>query len=551
MNKFAFHPFCQEGFRLFLAVVLTLSSSRFALSQNFEVVSISGETPPEINGTFEFFSSPTMNNNGRIAFNSNLTGTSGGSSDDVGLYRSTGTGIVTIAREGEMIPGGDTIVQLFSGHFINDNSQVSFQALLDSGNYAILLNDGAGSFTKIVEGGTAAPDANGTFALFGPPALNDNGLVAFIGELNDTNDMGGADYQGLFTSSGGAVTQIARTASAPPDGNGTYAFLNDPVLNDAGQIGFYADLGGTSGGGADNSALYRSNGTTTTKMVREGDAAPGADGGTFSSFGFPSMNEAGVLAFTAGIAGAAFNSNWGVFSADGSTVNVVVRRNEPAPDGNGTMGTFDEPIINDSGQVGFLGFVSGSAAGNNDNAGVYLHDGTLKQVAREANSADGNGVFASFDDLSLNDSGQVAFYAELRSTSGGTSDDRAIYFFDNATSDLIEVLREGDSFLGSTVTSLGLLGFDYPSIQIEESSGFGDTGQIGFEFRLADNREGVAIWTRGNPTPPGNPALRASLTKKLKKLKLSFKRAKQSGKVAALKKLKTQIKKVKQQLRTV
>lgn len=534
-----------------LAVILSISSAWLVHAQNFEVIAITGDGPPETNGTFEFFNTPTMNNSGQIVFRSDLMGTSGGAADDVGIYRSTGSGIVTIAREGATIPGGDTTGQLFGSGCINDSSEVAFNTLLGSGEYAILLNDGAGSFAKIVEGGTAAPDANGTFANFGAPALNDNGLVAFIGELNNTADMGGADYQGIFTSSGGAVTQIARTNSAPPDGNGTYVFLNDPVLNDAGQIGFYADLGGTSGGGNDNSALYRSNGTMTTKLVREGDSAPGADGGTFSSFGFPSMNEAGVLAFTAGVSGATSDSKWGVFTADGTTVNDVVRRSEAAPDGNGTMGTFDEPIINDSGEVAFLGFTSGSSGGNNDNAGVFLHDGSLIQVAREANSAGGNGVFAAFDDLSLNDSGQVAFYAELRSTSGGTADDRAIYFFDNSSSKLTKVLREGDSFLGSTVVSLGLMGFDYPSNQTEECSGFGDTGQVAFEFVLADSREGVAVWTKTDVTPPDNSALRAALTKKLKKLKKALKKAKQSRKVSKIKKLKKQIKKLKVQIRSL
>jgi hypothetical protein len=42
-----------------------------------------------------------------------------------------------------------------------------------------------------------------------------------------------------------------------PDGNGTFTFLDNAVINDAGQVAFRGSLAGTTGGGNDNRGIFR------------------------------------------------------------------------------------------------------------------------------------------------------------------------------------------------------------------------------------------------------------------------------------------------------
>jgi hypothetical protein len=119
----------------------------------------------------------------------------------------------------------------------------------------------------------------------------------------------------------------------------------------------------------------------------------------------------------------------------------------------------------------------------------------MVQVVRKGQSVPGgNGRFAAnFSRPALNDAGQLAFRAFLTGTSGGTSDNTGIFLFDDALG-IVQVARTGDAFLGSTIAELG---FAPPEGLGEEHSGLNKSGvpRVAFFFRLADSREGIAIWT--------------------------------------------------------
>lgn len=142
-----------------------------------------------------------------------------------------------------------------------------------------------------------------------------------------------------------------------------------------------------------------------------------------------------LIAFAIALAGIASDA-----SAFGTT-QVIAVSGETAPDGNGVYDSFIAPLVNDVGQVVFAANLTHTAMGNDDN-GVVLR-GTpsgLTTVLRESQPApDNNGVFKfadagggpvfspqsagadsevsnlpnSFFDLSINDSGQVAFTGRL------------------------------------------------------------------------------------------------------------------------------------------
>jgi hypothetical protein len=114
-------------------------------------------------------------------------------------------------------------------------------------------------------------------------------------------------------------------------------------------------------------------------------------------------------------------------------------------------------------------------------------------VARAGNAApDGNGVFSDFFGYALSEGGHAAFYGTLTGTTGGSDDDAGIFLFDDALG-LMQIAREGDSFLGSTIVDLGFANGN--SFNDDEYSGLNAHGQVAYYFALADGRNGVAIAT--------------------------------------------------------
>ncbi|MAE60838.1 MAG: hypothetical protein CMJ49_05705, partial [Planctomycetaceae bacterium] len=215
-----------------------------------EIIAETGDGAPDGNGTFSSFTSTSivLNDAGQVAFHGLLSGTSGGAADNKGLFRS-----------------------------------------------------GGGSVAQIVRKGAAAPDGNGTFDTIGLPALNDSGQVAFGAGFSGTA-LGLWDDGGIVIGAGGAVVQIAREGEAPPDGNGVFswsAFSPLPNLNDLGQVALVTTLTGTSGGGADDRAIYLGSAAGLVKVVREGDAAHDGDGVIGSFSGDASVNNLGQVAFKA------------------------------------------------------------------------------------------------------------------------------------------------------------------------------------------------------------------------------------------------------------
>jgi hypothetical protein len=153
-------------------------------------------------------------------------------------------------------------------------------------------------------------------------------------------------------------------------------------------------------------------------------------------------------------------------------------------------------------QSAFYADITNTTGGNNDNSGIYRHTEQpgpdLEEIVRDGGTAPGgNGRFAfgatSLEYTpSLNNAGQVAFFAKLTGTTGGNNDNDGIFFFDDALG-LVEVAREGAPFLGSTYQSLQFM-FSWTS-KARESSGLNNLGQVAFKFALNDGRQGIAVWS--------------------------------------------------------
>jgi hypothetical protein len=436
-----------------------------------------------------------------------------------------------------------------------------------SNNLGVWADDGSGTRQLVIQTGTGAPDVNGAatsavFKKFSDPVYNGNNAVAFVGTLtqgvggvgaaNDTgvwsNDGGtlhlvaqegtpatsfktfkqialpdtggplvfakGADGKSGIWAGGGASQQlVVREGSAIPGTSGTVKTLTflPAAANVTGQTRCFDSAGDllygvkfTSGTTAIYKATLGSGTYTHTLVAAQNDAATGVAGAKFASFGNPTMNELGQVAFAAkmGSVWVTTSSNLGIW-ADGTNGvrQLVVRSGTTAPDaaGTGSVGVFkkfSDPVYSGSSAVAFIGtLVQGGATTVSNDTGVWSNDGgTLRLVAREGGQASGcaAGVtFKTFTQIALPDQGGVVMFAKLGGTGVGSSNDMAIFAVDTGGT-LQLIAREGTTHAvtGKTIKTLSFL----PAIAgvSGQTRGFSQTtGDLVYSATFTDGSAGI------------------------------------------------------------
>jgi hypothetical protein len=184
---------------------------------------------------FGTLSRPSINNLGDIAFEESVD--SGGS----GIFVTQGGGFETIAEPDPNVNVGRPN--------LNDSGTVAFHRF---------FNDRAGEELVSGDGGplTVIADTNGPFQSFGfyfgfvPPALNNNGDVAFLAEL----DTGGS---GIFVGPDPVGDRVIGTGDMLDGSTITNLRFCDEGLNDSGQLAFQATFDDPSVPDGRRVAIYR------------------------------------------------------------------------------------------------------------------------------------------------------------------------------------------------------------------------------------------------------------------------------------------------------
>jgi hypothetical protein len=151
--------------------------------------------------------------------------------------------------------------------------------------------------------------------------------------------------------------------------------------------------------------------------------------------------------------------------------------------------------MNNAGKVAFSGlFQSGSFGVTTDNdAGVWSEGlGALRLVAREGTQAPettAGALFQSLDAPALNEFGQVAFYATLRTGAGGvTSANDTGIWGEDPLGNLRLIIREGDTIEvapGNIQTVTALRFISRNANGGGHRSQFSDTGEVAFWANLS------------------------------------------------------------------
>jgi len=342
-------PVVARGVGILMLVLLTpvIADSQ---TPALRIVVSAGQPAPG-GGTFEHFtveSQPVVappNVRGEVAFFATLLRGAGAE----GLFLLTARGITKIAVDGDRAPGGGTLSG-FGRHpipSINAAGSVAFAAAVSQGKTVegIFLSS-AGKLRAVVVAGEPAPGIpSGTFANVDFPALNDRGDVAFLATVR----RGRESLEAIYVRTGGRVRKVAAQEDPAPAG-GTFAGFGAPALNSEGVVAFAAVVEGRGipggvfiaagdrlrmlAGAGENSPLggifakfservtinsagavaftailkdaparsatFVVQGDQVRRIVALGDAAPA--GGAFSNFGFwPALSSSGTVAFTASV----------------------------------------------------------------------------------------------------------------------------------------------------------------------------------------------------------------------------------------------------------
>lgn len=326
------------------------------------------------------------------------------------------------------------------------------------------LRDFSGSSVGIYtgQGGPLTTIADGTQfrTLSSSIGLNNHGVVVFSGFID-------LAQSGLFLSDAGNRT------IAYPFGP-SIGFPGLPAINDGGAVVFQGDI--LDAGGDRMRAIFRGDsvGSPPTVIATARGIAPNSD----LALSWPDINAAGTVAFAA-YPRFELPTMWrSWYAGSGASLTLI------ADDSGPVFGTFldSTPIIDDGGTVFFLACVD--PGDRCENSAIFSGDGGQLAVL-----FDTAGALASILEVSVNNSGLVAFAGLLDSGMGG--------LFTGYGDSFDPIILRGDPLFGSTLVSVEL-----------SRHGLSDSAEVAFYYELADGRLGVA--RAGLVPEPGSLALIAT-----------------------------------------
>jgi len=254
------------------------------------------------------------------------------------------------------------------------------QALVVAPYNGVWRGDAPGTLSPVAVVGQKAPGLGGNaqFDQFSHASLNNSGSVAFVGSLALS-----ATSQGVFTNRSGSLALEYATGIQAPEAPAGSRILQyrDLVINDRDQIAFEALLYGADVTNINDTGIWIETPGGLHMVAREGGAAPGASGQTFTAFSSPLINAKGQMVFEGSTSG--FDSGLWAYDPSAGLQLITLRSMElPTNDGQtfrplsiyyaaaGDGGGSPRPF-NDLGQFVFAAD-RGGTGGNYVNSGIYV-----------------------------------------------------------------------------------------------------------------------------------------------------------------------------------
>jgi hypothetical protein len=318
--------------------------------------------------TFGEVFNPFITANGDVVFQANFSD----------ILVADGRTIVALARSGDQVPGGGTLVAGTS-YSVSDNGTVAYLASLSdtTASRGIFRTDG--NDTVVIVRDDVEPPTGGRFVALRPPLIEGRTQVVFSAEMT-----GGAADFGVFRGDGQDLTPVFSAGQMAP-GGATFADFGNPLINRHGLVATFASLAN----GASREGLFVSDGTDVAAVALDG--APAPKGGSYGRRpGFPNaflspirLNDRGELAFPASLTGGTTAS--GIFRGNGERTNTIALAGTPAPGTTGTFEAFGDLKLGNDGRVAFIAMLAiGGDVNDSNNVGIWIgtSDEDLQLVVR-------------------------------------------------------------------------------------------------------------------------------------------------------------------------
>ncbi len=264
------------------------------------------------------------------------------------------------------------------------------------------------------------------FNFFSDVSLNNRGDLAFVGSVSGpgvlrnaiwTVPQGDATRLTLLAQEGDAISGGGETA--------TIRRFDELLLNSRGNVAYVSDLSDGS------TAIHRRiSGQSSTIVARTGSEAPGSGGASFGFFGnvlpFLEFNSRNEVAYLAGLFGDNLNSGGFADSSVWRDQTLIARFEEPSDD-QVTIGTLDDPALDDRGVVAFRSRLNGIGRPGDIAVMIASSSSTIQTVVVADSFPEPEDSFSSLGDPVLNNAGQIALVAKSADTNtfglwlGGTS----------------------------------------------------------------------------------------------------------------------------------
>lgn len=373
---------------------------------------------------------PMFNNRGEVAFLIAVAGPDPNSNDNLAIFAGPATDVSLLARRGSSPssePGGPAF-SLFAPPNLNNGGNVAFSATLDGGDAGIFVSGPSGLHRRVALGAQAPGlDPGVTFSNFNEVLINDSGQIAFKGGVSG---LSAREDSGIWAGAPNDL-QLAAQGGAPAPGTETTfdGFNNggfrDPVFNAKGQVAFWGSLDSAS---ETNHGIWAGAPENLQLIARRGHTLPGRDGEVpINNLNPPAISDTGEVAFLGYRSDVPFAESQGMWFGTSGDLQFIAGAGEDAP-GTTTgveFSVFDQPIVNDIGQIAFRAELTGDGVTSLNRFGIWATDldGSVELLLRTGDEiplgADRFGTVLAIDELvgseNQRDLGRSSFnrYGEL------------------------------------------------------------------------------------------------------------------------------------------
>ncbi len=371
---------------------------------------------------FGSFFMPQINNRGDVAFLGRYTAPKSPAGYGQAIFIKQAAGGWKFIRDTDPAANVKESGFIFGPFSFNDQSQVAVTAAFGrkpalhaqtdtaaapsaSERNSGIFTTGPQGFVNLVSLGQDVPNMPSRFSSFSNPSVNSQGTVAFVAAYVDP------DGRGLFVSEGGKLRIVVRSGQRIVAGQPTVFsehYYPGPI-NERGEVAFLSRIGVGAG-------IFVLRSTGIEMLAADGKPSPVA-GTKYLGFGnrTPAINDKGEVVYSGFYDGP--NAGRALFykGVTGPTRLLITSSNKTQ---KYKFTDVMNPEINNRGDIAFIGRLEGRTYG------VFLKTAKgVEQIALTGELPVGLKPGEEFNNFahqpSINDNGDIVFYAQLKNSSVG------------------------------------------------------------------------------------------------------------------------------------